>query len=90
MERRSRRRDKPRSSTESVNHNEPTNDELEDFRKNELAKQFDAVKSIEVEKQSASELNSFTTAKKLLKVLTMIVVFVTVLVSTVVSKVKYL
>ena len=88
MERRSRRRHKERSSTDSDHHKEPTNEDLEDFRQNELTKQFDAVKSIEVEKLSASELKSFTTAKKVLKVVTMIVVFVTVLTATVVSKVE--
>ena len=90
MERRSRRRHKERSSIESEHHKQPTPEDLEDFRQNELAKQFDAVKSIEVEKQSASELKSFTTAKKIVKVMTMIVVFVTVLTATVVSKVKRL
>ena len=88
MERRSRRRHKERSSTDSDHQKEPTNEDLEDFRQNELTKQFDAVKSIEVEKLSASELKSFTTAKKVLKVVTMIVVFVTVLTATVVSKVE--
>ena len=87
MERHSRNKDPPRSSTDSSLHDEPQNEDMEDFRKNKLAQQFEAVKSIEVEKLSASELNAFATAKKIVKVVTMIVVFIMVLASTVVSKV---
>jgi len=86
MERHSRNKDPPRSSTDSSLHDEPQNEDMEDFRKNKLAQQFEAVKSIEVEKLSASELNAFATAKKIVKVVTMIVVFIMVLASTVVSK----
>ena len=64
-----------------------TNKELEDFRKNELEEQFNSVRSREIPKQSASELHAFTTAKKIVKLCTMIVVFLVLLASTVVSKV---
>merc|ERR1712154_758663 len=86
MERRTRNKDPPISPTDGVNQDELTEEELNDFRKKDLCKQFDAVKSIEVQKLAASELNTYATAKKIVKVVTMLVVFVIVLGSTVVSK----
>ena len=90
MERRSGKKDPPSTSAEWIKDEEPTKEDLDYFRKNDLAQQFDSVKSIEVEKLSASELNAFVSAKKIVKVITMLVVFVVVLGSTVVSKVNVL
>ena len=90
MERRSRNKDPPGTSTEWIQDEGLSKEDLENFRKNDLAQQFEAVKSIEVEKLSASELNAFVSAKKIVKVITMLVVFVVVLGSTVVSKVNVL
>ena len=60
--------------------------ELEDFRKKELKEQFDTVKSLEDAKLSASELNAYETPKKVLKVVTMLVVFLVLLTATLISK----
>ena len=90
MERRSRVTITGDSSDEinETDHNF-TDKELEDFRKNELKNQFNSVRSREIPKQSASELHAYTTAKKIVKLCTMIVVFLVLLASTVVSKVSY-
>ena len=58
------------------------------FKENQLAKQFDRVKSVDAEKQSASEKNEFATAKKIVKVFTMLLVFIALLGTTVLSKVS--
>ena len=89
MERRSRVTITADSSDEmNETDNHFTEEELKDFKNNELKKQFDSVRSREIPKQSASELHAYTTAKKIVKLCTMIVVFLVLLASTVVSKVS--
>ena len=88
MERRSWAKDPPLGPTETAKKDEMTDADAENFRKKELAKQFEDVKSLETQKLSASELNTFATAKKIVKLVTMLVVFLVVLSATVVSKVN--
>merc|ERR1712215_60381 len=63
----------------------PPSPTLEQFSK-DLPDQFDEVKGFEITKLSASEKNAFVTAKKTVKSVTMVVVFLVVLGATIVSK----
>ena len=73
--------------TESKENDELPRSTSNMYNKKEWEEQFNSVKSIEAPKQSASEIHTFATSKKVVKVLTMIVVFSVVLTATVVSKV---